>query len=148
VTYHCTCRHKMTLTLDEAYELAEVKANLEWMPVLPLEAKADPMVGLVKALLEREPNQITINPAIHVPAQAAPVVQNDVHLPETRVINEVTLPASQIDVHVPEQAAPVVNVEAKATMPAEIVITSLPDRLKRATRDKDGEIIGMVETDG
>jgi phage portal protein BeeE len=123
-----------TWTIDEALAdpLGHPNCTRDFIPVV--EGKADPMVGLVKALLEREPNQITINPAIHVPAQAAPVV------------NVAAAPAPNVNVTVPEQAPP--NIEVKATMPPEIRITSMPDRLKRASRNKAGEIEGMVETDG
>ncbi len=95
MTYQCTCHNKIRLTLDEAFELAEVKANLDWMPVVP--APPDPMLVMAeafKASLDREPVQPVVNvttpdvsiyPTFNIPEQPiipAPVV--NVTVPPTK----------------------------------------------------------------
>jgi phage portal protein BeeE len=81
--------------------------------------------------------QVTVNvpdfpeiptPIVNVPEQKAPVVN---------------LPAPIVNVE-----APVVNVpEAKATLPQEVIVVSMPPRVHKAIRDSKGNVNGSTETD-
>jgi hypothetical protein len=81
--------------------------------------------------------QVTVNvpdfpeiptPIVNVPEQKAPVVN---------------LPAPIVNVE-----APVVNVpEAKASLPQEVVVVSMPPRVHKAIRDSKGNVNGSTETD-
>jgi hypothetical protein len=110
MTYQCTCAHRERMTLEEAFELADAKANLDWVPV-------------VKASLQ--PRQVAV---VDDMASLRQTIEQAFARLQNPVIN-VTLP------------------ESKATLPADIRIVSMPNRIHHAIRKPDGTIEGSMEGD-
>jgi phage portal protein BeeE len=139
----CARRNGAIFSLAEASGISDhPNGTLDWVPVVKSVIPPDPMMLMaeaIKASLER-PNTITVTtPDIHVntpdvklyPTFNAPAIHN--YMPE-----------------MPVQEPPIVNVttpDAKAAGPAEVTVVSMPNRIKVAQRDNEGNIERMVETD-
>jgi lambda family phage portal protein len=111
-------------------------------------ALATAMAGLAQQLAARPVNTVVEN---HVPAQPAPVIQIDNHqaAQEPPVIHN-HLPGQEPPVihnHVPAAPAPAVEV-TNVVQPAEVKV-ELPDRetTSKITRDSDGQIIAVKQTE-
>lgn len=156
------CAHangsRWTLEEASANPLGHPNCTRDFLPVVKAEVEPNPLLllaesnsSLTKALLGQAAPVFNVYPAeapstpitVNVPEQVAPSVYMDAPV--------VNVHPSPVTVNVPEQAAPVVNVttpEVKAILPDQIAITSLPKRIKTATRRADGMIEEMTETDG
>jgi SPP1 gp7 family putative phage head morphogenesis protein len=154
----CAARNGQRYPIDEALGISDhPNGTLDWVPVVEGKAQApDPMYLMaesVKAVLERPLPTPTVNvyPEFSVQAAKAPDVQI---FPEAPVVNltvperAVTIEPAVVNVTMPEQPPPNITVEAKAQLPAQVEITGLPTRYKRAKRTTDGNIESMIETDG
>jgi HK97 family phage portal protein len=162
VDAECAARNGAIFSLDEASGITDhPNGTLDWVPVV--EAKADPMTLMaesVKAVLERPlptpyvnlyPPNVTVKPPnVNVyPPQAPEIRLPDVHVaPPNVTVNVPEQPAPQVTNVLPEPQVTVNNVPAaKAQEPQQVEIVSMPDRVKRATRNKKGEITYTVEGD-
>jgi phage portal protein BeeE len=143
----CAARNGKRYPIDEAYGISDhPNGTLDWVPVVKADIPPEPMLVLAEAMkanLERPqpvPQVFMESPVVHnhIPEQPAPQVHVDgptINLPEQPI-----QPAPQVNVSLPEQ---------KASLPAQVEITAMPKRVKKATRrNSDGTIESMEETDG
>ena len=146
----CAAANGSTWTLDEAMAnpLAHPNCVRDFIPVVPA-GKAEPVppsVLIPMTIYEStpavtvnvpKPDPVTVNlpelaPVVNVEKAAPPVVNV---APSEAVVN-VTTP--EVTVNVPEQKAPKVG---------DVRVVSMPTRLHRVKREKDGKVSGSVEED-
>jgi phage portal protein BeeE len=147
------CAHAdgATWSMDEALSnpISHPNCTRDFIPVVKAVVEPNPMLIMAeayKASLDRPPAIINVTtPDVHVTTPP-------VHVTTPAVNVHVPKPHLQADIHVPQQPPPTVNVstpeaKAQATLPTEIRIVSMPDRVKVAQRNAEGEIVRMAETD-
>lgn len=139
VDEECANRNGQRYPIDEALGISDhPNGTLDWIPVAkaapdPLEVIMGLMQGF-KAALEGQPV-----PIVNVPA---PVV--NVPAPVVNVAATDTAPISKA---ITDALTAMPQPEAKATLPTEVIVTQLPNRVHRAVRGADGKINGSVEED-
>jgi HK97 family phage portal protein len=141
----CASRNHEIFSVEEASGIQDhPNGTLDWVPIVPevvavkAELEDDMDDGLIKIRLPK-PADIHVDVAAPPPQ---PPPQVTVNVPQQ-------LPPS-VNVTVPEQKmpTPIVNVAAaKATLPAQVEIVSMPNRKHVAVRDEEGIIQGSVESD-
>lgn len=160
----CAARNGNIYTLSEASGISDhPNGTLDWVPIVKAaevsSVRPDDLAAILATIRDgfagvvpAQPTVVQVQPTVTAPAvnvtlpeQAPPQV--NVNLPEP-IVN---VAAAAVTVNVPEQAAPVVNVaapvEAKATLPQEVIVTQMPRRVHSLIRDKAGKASGSVEDD-
>jgi SPP1 gp7 family putative phage head morphogenesis protein len=130
----CSTVNGATWSMDEARSnpIGHPNCTRDFIPVVAKAAKA--------AVSQEEGIHI------HIPAPQVTVNVPDFPKIPAPVIN---LPAPIVNV--PEQPAPIINLPAtpaaKASLPQEVRVVSMPNRVHRALRDNSGNIAGSLEED-
>jgi HK97 family phage portal protein len=150
----CSHADGATWTIDQALSspLGHPNCVRDFIPIL--EGKA--VVPHRKAMRRIEPRTDGIH--IHLPdsfTHHIPAPQVTVNVPDfpeipTPIVNvpEQKAPVVNLPAPIVNVEAPVVNVpEAKASLPQEVVVVSMPPRVHKAIRDSKGNVNGSTETD-
>jgi HK97 family phage portal protein len=146
------CAHAdgATWTMDEALSnpIAHPNCTRDFIPVVKAVVEPNPMLVLaesMKAYIDRPQPEPVVNITNPITVAAAKAPDVTVHPPA--VHNHYTQEPPVVTVNVPEPQVTVNVPESKAALPAEVVITKMPNRIHHAIRDSEGKIEGSMEGD-